>query len=94
MAARIGRGVGFALIVVGTLVGVLVGGTAGAIAGVLTMMVGFQALTRGVEGAPYITAGIVTTAGLVLVSWRHGLTWTALGLGHTTWVTEIGRAHV
>jgi membrane protease YdiL (CAAX protease family) len=89
MAARIGRGVGFTLIVVGTLVGVFVGGTVGAIVGVLTMMVGFQALTRGVEGAPYIVAGIVTTAGLVLVAWRHHLTWTSLGLGRSTWVTGL-----
>ena len=87
MAARIGRGVGFTLIVVGTLVGVFVGGTVGAIVGVLTMMVGFQALTRGVEGAPYVVAGVVTTAGLVVVAWRHHLTWTMLGLGRQTWVT-------
>ena len=89
MAARIGRGIGFTLIVVGTLVGVFVGGTVGAIVGVLTMMVGFQALTRGVEGAPYIVAGIVTTAGLVVVAWRHHLTWTSLGLGRSTWVTGL-----
>jgi uncharacterized protein len=83
----ISRGVGAACLAAGALVGVFVGGTIGAIAGVLLMMVGFQALTRGVEGGPYIVAGIVTTAGLVLVAWRHGLSWTSLGLGHTTWVT-------
>lgn len=83
----ISRGVGAACLVAGALVGVFVGGTVGAIVGVLVMMLGFQALTRGVDGAPYITAGVVTTAGLVLVAWRHGLSWTSLGIGHTTWVT-------
>jgi membrane protease YdiL (CAAX protease family) len=83
----VSRGAGATCLVVGALVGVFVGGTVGAIVGVLLMMVGFQALTRGVEGGPYITAGVVTTAGLVLVSWRHGLSWSSLGLGHTTWIT-------
>lgn len=83
----ISRGVGALCLVVGVLVGVFVGGTLGAIVGVLLMMVGFQALTRRVEGAPYIVAGVVTTAGLVLVAWRHGLSWSSLGLGHTTVLT-------
>jgi uncharacterized protein len=78
---------GGVLLVAGVVVGVFVGGTVGAIVGVSLAMIGFQALTRGVEGAPYITAGLLTTAGLVLVSWVHGLSWASLGIGRATWVT-------
>ena len=89
MRTIVSRSMGALALVIGAVVGTFVGGTLGAIIGVLLMMIGFQALTRRVEGAPYITAGIVTTAGLVLVAWRHQLSWTSLGIGHTTWVTGL-----
>lgn len=86
MLATVGRGAGFVCLVVGVVVGLFVGGTVGAIVGVLITMVGFQILTRGVEGAAYITAGVLTTAALVLVAWQHHLTWTSIGLGRQTWL--------
>src|SRR6478752_241298 len=87
MARRVSRGVGFTALVAGVVVGCLLLGTYGAILGVLITMVGFQMLTRGVEGAPYIVAGISATAGLAVVAWVHGLSWTDMGLGRSTWVT-------
>ena len=87
MVRTVSRGVGFTALVAGVVVGVLLLGTYGAILGVLITMVGFQMLTRGVEGAPYIVAGISATAGLAVVAWKHGLTWTDMGLGRSTWVT-------
>jgi membrane protease YdiL (CAAX protease family) len=85
----ISRTLGIAVLVTGIAVGCLVLGTVGAIIGVLVAMVGFQMLTRGVEGAPYVVAGIATTFGLVLIATLHKLSWTQLGLGHTSWVTGI-----
>ena len=87
MSRTVSRGVGFTALVAGVAVGVLLLGTYGAILGVLITMVGFQMLTRGVEGAPYIVAGVSATAGLALVAWKHGLSWTDIGLGRSTWVT-------
>jgi uncharacterized protein len=87
MRTTISRSVGALALVVGVVVGVFVGGVPGAIVGVLIAMIGFQALTRGVEGAPYITAGLVTTGGLALIAWRHGLTAASIGLARSTWLT-------
>jgi membrane protease YdiL (CAAX protease family) len=81
------RTFGATSLVAGTLVGTLVGGTVGAIVGVLITMIGFQLLTRGVEGAPYIIAGIATTGAIALIAWRHHLTATAVGLGRASWLT-------
>jgi membrane protease YdiL (CAAX protease family) len=89
MARTVSRGVGFTALVSGVVVGVLILGTYGAILGVLITMVGFQMLTRGVEGAPYVVAGISATAGLAVVAWKHHLSWTDLGLGRSTWVTGL-----
>jgi membrane protease YdiL (CAAX protease family) len=89
MARTVSRGVGFTALVSGVVVGVLLLGTYGAILGVLITMVGFQMLTRGVEGAPYVVAGISATAGLAVVAWKHHLSWTDLGLGRSTWVTGL-----
>ncbi len=87
MVKTVSRGMGAAALVAGILVGAFVGGTVGAIVGVLITMVGFQALTRGVEGAPYIVAGLATTGGIALVAWRHHLSAAEIGLGRATWVT-------
>lgn len=90
MRRTVGRKLGAGALVVGVALGVYVGGTVGAIVGVLLAMVGFQALTRGVEGRPYIVTGLLTTAGLALVCWAHGLTASDVGLAHTTWLTGLG----
>jgi len=87
MVTTVRRGVGFTLLIGGVLVGWLLLGTYGAIAGVLVTMLGFQLLTRGVEGAPYIVAGVSATVGIAFVAWRHQLSWTDIGLGRSTWVT-------
>jgi uncharacterized protein len=87
MVRTVSRGVGFTLLIGGVVVGCLLLGTYGAILGVLITMVGFQVLTRGVEGAPYIVAGISATVGLAVVAWKHHLSWTDVGLGRSTWVT-------
>lgn len=83
------RWLGGTCLLVGVVVGAFVGGDLGAVVGVVLAMVGFQTLTRGVEGAPYISAGLATTGGLALVAWRHGLTATDIGLGRSTWVTGL-----
>ena len=87
MVKTVSRTVGALVLIAGVVVGAFVGGTVGAIVGVLLAMVGFQALTRGVEGGPYIVAGIATTFGLAYTAWVHDLSPTDVGLGHTTWVT-------
>jgi membrane protease YdiL (CAAX protease family) len=87
MLRTVSRHLGAIVLVAGIVVGAFVGGTVGAIVGVLLAMVGFQALTRGVEGVPYIVAGIATTAGLALITWRHHLTAASVGLGRSTWIT-------
>ncbi|MDA8434836.1 MAG: type II CAAX endopeptidase family protein [Actinomycetales bacterium] len=89
MVRTVGRGLGAAALVGGVVIGSLVGGTVGAIVGVLITMIGFQTLTRGVEGAPYIVAGVSATVGIVFVAWRHHLTWTDIGLGRASWVTGL-----
>ena len=89
MVQTVSRGVGFTALVSGVVVGWLLLGTYGAILGVLITMVGFQMLTRGVEGAPYIVAGISATVGIAFIGWRHGLTWTDVGIGRSTWVTGL-----
>jgi membrane protease YdiL (CAAX protease family) len=89
MVRTVSRGFGFTALVSGVVVGVLILGTYGAILGVLITMVGFQMLTRGVEGAPYVVAGISATAGLAVLAWKHHLSWTDLGLGRSTWVTGL-----
>jgi membrane protease YdiL (CAAX protease family) len=89
MVQTVSRGVGFTALVAGVVVGWLLLGTYGAIAGVLITMVGFQMLTRGVEGAPYIVAGISATVGIAFIGWRHGLSWTDVGIGRSTWVTGL-----
>ena len=81
------RAVGASCLLIGILVGVFVGGTVGAIVGVLLAMVGFQALTRGVEGAPYVIAGLASTVGIALIAWRHHLTATDIGLGRASWLS-------
>jgi membrane protease YdiL (CAAX protease family) len=85
----VSRGVGFTALIAGVAVGSLVLGTYGAIAGVLVTMVGFQMLTRGVEGAPYIVAGVSTTIAIAFVAWKHSLSWADVGLGRSTWVTGL-----
>jgi membrane protease YdiL (CAAX protease family) len=85
----ISRSLGGLCLLVGVMVGAFVGGDIGAVVGALLAMVGFQTLTRGVEGAPYIVAGLATTGGLALIAWRHGLTATELGLGRSTWITGL-----
>jgi len=89
MVTTVSRGVGFTLLIGGVIVGWLLLGTYGAIAGVLVTMIGFQGLTRGVEGAPYVVAGVSATVGIASVAWKHGLSWTDIGLGHSTWVTGL-----
>jgi membrane protease YdiL (CAAX protease family) len=89
MLRTVSRHLGAICLVVGVVVGCLVGGTVGAIVGVLITMVGFQLLTRGVEGAPYIVAGLSTTAGLALVAWRHELTASSIGLGRASWIPGL-----
>ncbi|HSN06677.1 MAG TPA: type II CAAX endopeptidase family protein [Candidatus Angelobacter sp.] len=89
MVRTLRRGLGAGALVTGVVVGSLVGGTVGAIVGVLVTMIGFQLLTRGVEGAPYIVAGVSATVGIVFVAWRHHLTWTDIGLGRASWVTGL-----
>jgi uncharacterized protein len=89
MGRTVSRGAGFTLLIGGVLVGWLLLGVYGAIAGVLITMIGFQMLTRGVEGAPYIVAGVSATVGMAFVAWRHGLSWTDVGLGRSTWVTGL-----
>ncbi len=92
MRRTVSRKMGAGALVVGVAMGVYVGGTVGAIVGVLLAMIGFQALTRGVEGRPYIVTGLVTTAGLALIAWAHGLDAPEVGLGRSTWVHGIGIA--
>jgi membrane protease YdiL (CAAX protease family) len=89
LATLLRRMAGVILLVVGVLVGTTLLGVVGAIAGVLIMMTGFQTLTRGVEGARYVVAGVATTVGLAIVAERHGLSWTDIGLGRSTWVVGI-----
>lgn len=89
MVRTISRSLGATALVAGVIVGTLVLGVPGAIVGVLITMMGFQALTRGVEGTAYVVTGIVTTAGLAVIAWRHSLSWTDLGVGRSTWVTGI-----
>ena len=43
-------------------------------AGVVLAMLGFQALTRKVEGQHYVSAALITTAGLIVIGWKHGVT--------------------
>lgn len=92
MRRTVSRKMGAGALVVGVAMGVYVGGTVGAIVGVLLAMIGFQALTRGVEGRPYIVTGLVTTAGLALIAWAHGLDAPEVGLGRSTWVHGIAIA--
>jgi uncharacterized protein len=87
MVKTVSRTLGAVVLVVGVVVGAFVGGTVGAIVGVSLAMVGFQALTRGVEGGPYIAAGVATTAGLAYTAWIHHLSPTDIGLGRSTWIT-------
>ncbi len=82
-----GRLLGAVALVAGVVSGAIVGGDAGALAGVILAMLGFQALTRGVEGWAYIAAALATTAGLVVIARHHQLTATDLGLGRSTWIT-------
>lgn len=83
------RTAGGLILVLGVVGASLVLGDFGAIAGVIVAMVGFQFLTRRVEGAPYVIAALLTTTCLVFIAWKHGLTWTELGLGRSTWLTGI-----
>ena len=92
MRRTVSRKMGAGALVVGVAMGVYVGGTVGAIVGVLLAMIGFQALTRGVEGRPYIVTGLLTTAGLALIAWAHGLDAPEVGLGRSTWVHGIAIA--
>ena len=71
------------------LVGIFVGGDVGAVIGVVIAMLGFQGLTRGVEGVPYVAAALFTTAGLVLVAWKHDLSMTSLGLGWSSLIPGL-----
>lgn len=82
-----GRVGGATALVAGVLSAFFVPGDFGAMLGVILAMVGFQFLTRRVQGAPYVVAAVTTTIGLVLIAWKHGLTWTQLGLGRQTWLT-------
>lgn len=85
----LGRTAGGLALGIGVLVGCFVLGDVGAIAGVVLAMLGFQALTRKVEGPAYVAGALATTAGLVTIAWIHGLGATELGLGHTTWITGL-----
>lgn len=83
------RTAGGIALVAGIVMGTWLLGTLGAMAGVVLAMLGFQALTRGVEGQRYVSAALVTTAGLIVIGWTHGVTLAQLGLGRSTWVTGI-----
>jgi membrane protease YdiL (CAAX protease family) len=83
------RTAGGLILVVGVVAASLLLGDLGALVGVVIAMVGFQLLTRRVEGAPYVTAAIATTVCLVFIAWQHSLTWTELGLGRSTWLTGL-----
>jgi len=85
----VSRTLGGLVLVAGLVAAALLLGDIGAMAGVIVAMIGFQVLTRRVEGAPYVTAAVFTTACLVVIAWKHGLTWTELGLGRSTWLTGI-----
>lgn len=85
----VGRSLALAFLVVGVLVGLFVGGDVGAVIGVVIAMLGFQGLTRGVEGVPYVAAALFTTAGLVLVAWVHDLSMAQLGLAWSTWIPGL-----
>lgn len=84
-----GQAVAATFLVVGVLGGLVVFGAQGAVVGVVVAMIGFQGLTRGVEGVPYVAAALATTGGLVAIAWRHGLSSTDLGLNYRTWVTGL-----
>lgn len=84
-----GRAVAATLLVIGVVLGVLLFGDAGAIVGVVVAMIGFQGLTRGVEGVPYVAAALATTGGLIAIAWTHGLSPSELGLGPLTWITGL-----
>lgn len=86
---RVGRSLALVFLVVGIVVGVFVGGDVGAVIGVVIAMLGFQGLTRGVEGVPYVAAALFTTAGLVLIAWTHDLSMPELGLGLSTWIPGL-----
>lgn len=83
------RTAGGLALVAGIVMGTWLLGTIGAMAGVILAMLGFQALTRGVEGQRYVSAALITTAGLIVIGWTHGVTLAQLGLGRSTWVTGI-----
>jgi membrane protease YdiL (CAAX protease family) len=83
------RRLALAFLVVGVVVGLFVGGDVGAVIGVVIAMLGFQGLTRGVEGVPYVAAALFTTAGLVLVAWVHDLSMAELGLAWSTWIPGL-----
>jgi membrane protease YdiL (CAAX protease family) len=83
------RTAGGLILVVGVVAASLLLGDLGAMAGVIIAMVGFQLLTRRVEGAPYVTAAIATTVCLVYIAWQHDLSWTELGLGRSSWLTGL-----
>ena len=84
-----GRAVAATFLVIGVVLGVLLFGDAGAIVGVVVAMIGFQGLTRGVEGVPYVAAALATTGGLIAIAWTHGLSPSELGLGPFTWITGL-----
>jgi membrane protease YdiL (CAAX protease family) len=68
---------------------VFVGGDVGAVVGVVVAMMGFQGLTRGVEGVPYVTAALFTTTGLLFVANAHNLSLAELGLAFSTWIPGL-----
>ena len=81
------RTAGGIALVAGIVMGTWLLGTLGAMAGVILAMLGFQALTRRVEGQHYVSAALVTTAGLIVIGWKHGVSLSQLGLGRSTWLT-------
>jgi len=83
------RTAGGVALVAGIVMGVWLLGDIGAMAGVVLAMLGFQALTRKVEGQHYVSAALITTAGLIVIGWKHGVTLTELGLGRSTWLTGL-----
>ena len=83
------RWVAAAFLVAGIVGGILLFGDGGAMVGVVVAMIGFQGLTRGVEGVPYVAAATATTAGLIAIAWKHGLSATELGLGLSTWAVGL-----